>query len=162
MHDRRAALILAPVALWALAAGASDPLVAEIQAALNELGFDAGAADGVAGGRTRLAIEAFQGEFGYPVDGAPDRSLLDRLKRAIAQGAASPERLLARSGLLRSYTRAVQEKLAALGYDPGPVDGVVGPRTRAAIRDYQIDHGLAGTGEVSRALLSHLHGLDGD
>jgi localization factor PodJL len=36
----------------------------------------------------------------------------------------------------------VQAKLAALGYDPGPADGVMGARTRAAIRAFQADAGL--------------------
>jgi hypothetical protein len=38
--------------------------------------------------------------------------------------------------------RSVQVALARLGFDPGPADGVVGPRTRAAIRAYQARNGL--------------------
>lgn len=48
--------------------------------------------------------------------------------------------------------REVQGRLAALGYDPGPADGVAGPRTRGAIRAFQADHGLPVTGEPSAAL----------
>ncbi|MGR3452514.1 NlpC/P60 family protein [Pseudooceanicola sp.] len=33
--------------------------------------------------------------------------------------------------------RAVQARLAALGFDPGPVDGIRGPRTDAAIRAFK-------------------------
>ena len=148
-----AALALAPLA------GRADDLVARIQEALNRLGFDAGSADGVAGSRTERAIEAFQGEFGYPVTGAPSQGVLDQLDAAIAAGGASPERLLKRAGLLRSYTRAVQEALLAQGFDPGPVDGAIGPQTREAIRTYQGQNGLAVNGEVSRDLLASLLGL---
>jgi hypothetical protein len=35
--------------------------------------------------------------------------------------------------------RDAQEKLTLLGYEPGPVDGLMGPRTRAAIRLFQTD-----------------------
>lgn len=41
-----------------------------------------------------------------------------------------------RPALLRHY----QEALRSLGYDPGPLDGVYGERTRAAVRRYQVFH----------------------
>lgn len=157
--DRRALLALVAGFVLLPSLARADELVARIQAALDTLGFDAGSADGVAGSRTERAIEAFQSEFGYPQDGKATQTLLQRLDSAIAQGGASPERMLDRSGMLRSYTRAVQEALLARGYDPGPVDGALGPKTRDAIRAYQSANGLSPTGEVSRDLLSHLMGL---
>jgi peptidoglycan hydrolase-like protein with peptidoglycan-binding domain len=33
--------------------------------------------------------------------------------------------------------RAAQEKLKDKGYDPGPIDGIWGPRTAAAVSEYQ-------------------------
>lgn len=156
---RLAALALGTACLLLSLPARADALVADIQEALNRLGFDAGSADGVAGSRTERAIEAFQKEFGYTPDGRASGQLLQRLNAAIARGAASPERMLRRSGMLRSYTRAVQEALTAHGYDPGPVDGAIGPKTREAIRAYQAANGLSQTGEVSRDLLAHLMGL---
>lgn len=50
----------------------------------------------------------------------------------------------------------VQEELAAHGYAVGPADGVVGPRTRAAIRAYQRDAGLPVNGVPTKDLLDHL------
>jgi peptidoglycan hydrolase-like protein with peptidoglycan-binding domain len=50
----------------------------------------------------------------------------------------------------------LQWQLAVHGYDPGPADGAVGPRTRAAIQFYQTDAGLPVDGEPSLALLDHL------
>jgi N-acetyl-anhydromuramyl-L-alanine amidase AmpD len=35
-----------------------------------------------------------------------------------------------------------QEALQKLGYDPGPIDGVLGAKTKRAIREFQSDHGL--------------------
>ena len=45
--------------------------------------------------------------------------------------------------------RAVQRALIRLGYDPGPVDGAIGPRTRAALRAYQDASGLAADGRLT-------------
>ena len=52
----------------------------------------------------------------------------------------------------------VQSRLAARGYDPGPVDGVVGERTRAAIRAYQRDQGLPMDGQLTPELIARLNG----
>jgi hypothetical protein len=41
-----------------------------------------------------------------------------------------------------------QVRLARLGYDPGPPDGVFGPMTSRALRDYQLDNGLPATGRL--------------
>jgi hypothetical protein len=38
--------------------------------------------------------------------------------------------------------KAVQRKLKENGYDPGPVDGLMGPRTSKAVERYQRDNGL--------------------
>ena len=53
-------------------------------------------------------------------------------------------------------TRAVQQRLADLGYKPGKVDGLMGPRTRTAIRAFERDHGMPQTGKPSPALTAAL------
>lgn len=52
----------------------------------------------------------------------------------------------------------VQAGLAELGYDPGPVDGVLGARTTAAIKKYQSDHGLLVDGRPTAELAQHIEG----
>lgn len=42
----------------------------------------------------------------------------------------------------------VQQRLHDLGYDPGPVDGMAGPKTRAALGAFQKDRGLRPTGRM--------------
>jgi GH24 family phage-related lysozyme (muramidase) len=42
----------------------------------------------------------------------------------------------------------IQAALTALGYSPGPVDGISGPQTIAAVQRFQTDHGLASDGLV--------------
>jgi peptidoglycan hydrolase-like protein with peptidoglycan-binding domain len=52
--------------------------------------------------------------------------------------------------------REVQRRLWDLGYRPGPVDGIFGPRTRAAVQWFQIKHGFRPDGVVELATLTHL------
>jgi hypothetical protein len=67
------------------ATAAATPLgrdgVQKIQALLIKLNFDAGKADGVAGDKTRRAIQEFQRMAGLPPDGIPSAVLLQELER---------------------------------------------------------------------------------
>ena len=65
-----------------------DPTVKAVQERLNALGYDAGPADGLAGARTSVAIEAFQRDNGIQRDGQPSTALLAQLTSA-AQRAKS-------------------------------------------------------------------------
>ncbi|MEX2480361.1 MAG: peptidoglycan-binding protein [Gammaproteobacteria bacterium] len=58
----------------------------------------------------------------------------------------------------REVNGAIQSGLNELGYDAGPADGVMGGRTRAAIRDYQKDHAVRVDGQPSTSLLQHITG----
>lgn len=53
-------------------------------------------------------------------------------------------------------TYEVQRELAKRGYYGGTLDGQMGPRTRAAIRTYQVDRSLPVTGRVDGNLLRSL------
>ena len=55
----------------------------------------------------------------------------------------------------------VQRDLAALGYDPGPVDGILGPKTRSAIRAFQGREKRPVTGVVSEELAAALQSVSG-
>lgn len=55
-----------------------------------------------------------------------------------------------------SVVRTLQQELNRLGYDAGPADGIMGARTRSAIRSYQRSQGLLEDGEASAALLNHV------
>jgi hypothetical protein len=44
-----------------------------------------------------------------------------------------------------------QDRLQAAGFDPGPLDGVFGSRTREALRRYQASRGLPATGALDEA-----------
>jgi N-acetylmuramoyl-L-alanine amidase len=51
-----------------------------------------------------------------------------------------------------------QKKLAALGYDPGPIDGYMGARTREAVRAFQRARGLAQDGILGPVTMGALMG----
>jgi peptidoglycan hydrolase-like protein with peptidoglycan-binding domain len=55
-----------------------------------------------------------------------------------------------------SMTRMVQEALTEKGFDPGPVDGVWGSRTKAALMRFQENAGLTANGEIDGATKSSL------
>jgi peptidoglycan hydrolase-like protein with peptidoglycan-binding domain len=48
----------------------------------------------------------------------------------------------------RQHVMAAQQALKDKGHDPGPIDGRMGPHTRAAVSDYQKAEGLKQTGRV--------------
>jgi peptidoglycan hydrolase-like protein with peptidoglycan-binding domain len=56
----------------------------------------------------------------------------------------------------RAYIVGIQEELLAHGYYVGSVDGIVGKRTKGAIRQYQRDAGLSVDGVATKELLDHL------
>jgi peptidoglycan hydrolase-like protein with peptidoglycan-binding domain len=54
--------------------------------------------------------------------------------------------------------RRAQERLTALGFAPGPVDGVLGPRLRTALQQFQRRQRLPVTGELDAATWRALGG----
>ncbi len=68
------------------------------------------------------------------------------------RGGGRPPSNVAQNSLVAN----TQAGLSRLGYDPGPVDGVLGPRTSAAIREYQYDNDLALDGRATASLERHI------
>lgn len=79
--------------------------------------------------------------------------LSDRLLgRPPIQGSFGPDS----NGLTQTDRRRIQERLTAAGFDTQGTDGVIGPNTEAAIRAYELAHGLPVTGIATRSLLQRL------
>jgi peptidoglycan hydrolase-like protein with peptidoglycan-binding domain len=57
-------------------------------------------------------------------------------------------------------TRAAQQALKDKGFDPGPIDGVDGPKTDAAVREYQQKNNLTVDGRLNTEVMDSL-GLHG-
>jgi peptidoglycan hydrolase-like protein with peptidoglycan-binding domain len=83
---------------------------------------------------------------------APGRYLV--FASVITIVAATPA--VSRAQAYNPVTQQAQTRLAALGYDPGPLDGTLSPATRATIRAYQRQSGLRETGGLDDATLHRL------
>ena len=77
-------------------------------------------------------------------------------KRLAALGAAPAADQPAAPATYRDLVTAVQMRLADLGLDPGPPDGVPGDKTVGAIKEFETRAGLPVTGEVSEDILMRL------
>lgn len=139
------------VANWPRALGSLNrDETLELQTLLNSLGFDAGEPDGLFGSKTRGAVRAFQVDQGLLADGFPTSVLLNQLRqRAGVAPAASREPIGLQSGGIRD----LQQLLNRLGYDAGSADGVIGSRTRAAIRAFERARGMEVRGRATDVVL---------
>lgn len=73
-----------------------------------------------------------------------------------AAAPATPDPTAAAAQMPAAEVREVQGRLRAMGFNPGPVDGQVGPLTENAAKLYQRARGLEVTGTVDRTLLARL------
>ena len=53
--------------------------------------------------------------------------------------------------------KEIQGVLKGLNLDPGPINGIMGPETRAAIKEFQSPKGLKETGRIDVKTLTELH-----
>jgi N-acetylmuramoyl-L-alanine amidase len=131
--------------------------VADLQARLGHLGFEVGPAElgGTFGPSTRAAVRAFQQRRGIDVDGVVGP---DTWRELVESSWALGDRLLhlRQPSMRGDDVRQLQSCLNALGFHAGKHDGIFGPRTASALREFQrnlaIDEdGMAGLDTV-RAL----------
>ena len=74
------------------------------------------------------------------------------------RGVQAPQESEAALELDRESWREVQQRLREEGFDPGPADGLLGPRTRDAIRRWQESAGVPATGYLDSASVETLLG----
>jgi peptidoglycan hydrolase-like protein with peptidoglycan-binding domain len=83
-----------------------------------------------------------------------DRGMNDPTMRS---GSASRgDRTMTHGQYDSSTVRNVQQALQSKGYDVGSVDGVMGPKTQSALREFQQQQGLTRSGRIDQQTLSAL------
>ncbi|HRP77055.1 MAG TPA: peptidoglycan-binding protein [Rhodocyclaceae bacterium] len=129
--------------------GVDANTLARIQAELRVRGYPIPLISGRMDAPTRQAIREYQQGQGVPVTGEPSQALLEELRIASAEPAPAV-------GLSREQRAAAQRALNARGFDAGPPDGVLGPRSRLAIRNFQAANNVSATGELDALTMQRL------
>lgn len=96
--------------------------IRRLQLRLRELGFYPGAADGVAGTKTKAAFNRL--ETGC----AKLEPLSENLPAQVVHASATADKVPSRAD-----TIILQSQLRTAGFDPGPADGILGARTKALL-----------------------------
>lgn len=112
------------------------------QRLLDAMGYAPGRADGSAGERTVAAAEDFAVATDAAFDGF-NPAFVTVLEEAYDAGHLA---LVARNdpdAARRAVVLTAQRLLAQMGYDPGPADGEIGPRTEEAAAAFTVDRDLA-------------------
>lgn len=143
-----------------------DPRIEMVQDVLRDLKLYAGEVDGLMGPNTKKAIATYQTMMDLPATGAIDEALLDQLglsqtttagivptprprpelSSEPAVDAAIEENLDPIPVSIDRETMKIQAGLRAFGNEDIQVDGVLGSRTKAAIKEFQALFGLPETG----------------
>jgi peptidoglycan hydrolase-like protein with peptidoglycan-binding domain len=147
-----------------------DPMVKQVQGILKDLNFYAGTVDGIRGPNTQKAVEAYQRKVGLTPSGEIDSLLLDQLGATPTTAAVVPQPA-PRADVTDSIPPTapatavpgadarivkIQAGLKAFGNDGIQLDGVVGARTSAALREFQSLFGLPVTGEADEAVYAKM------
>jgi N-acetylmuramoyl-L-alanine amidase len=132
--------------------------VADLQQRLGHAGYPVEDDAGSFGESTERALRDFQRSRGLRDDGVCDRNTWSAV---VESWFALGDRLLyRRRPMLRGDdVAALQQRLSALGFDPGRVDGIFGDDTQAALMDFQRNVGLAVDGICGRVTVGELERL---
>ncbi len=149
----------------------ADPTIEKVQGILQSMNFYDGKVDGVDGPNTRKAVEAYRKTVGLEAGGI-DEVLLNALgAKEVTAGIrapavppapkAKPELIAAKADAPAAAApdptiMKIQAGLKAFGNESMEVDGKLGAKTRAAIREFQSLFGLPVTGEPSEEVYAKM------
>ncbi len=149
----RADAYAAPVELIRL--GSVGPEVEDVQRRLETLGLPCPSDPTVFDLQTEAAVRAFQQRRGLIADGIVGPETWQTL---VGASFALGDRLLyvSRPMMHGDDVRELQRRLNRLGFDCGYDDGLFGPQTVAAVRDFQLNAGLLVDGITGLETIDHL------
>lgn len=116
----------------------------KLQLVLTSLGYDLGRIDGIVGPKTTAALRDFQRDYELKATGRLDEETNQALCAAFCEDTEELSPL------------AVQLILDDAGYDVGGIDGIFGPKTKLALRNFQEDNELDTTGKVDEDTIAAL------
>jgi N-acetylmuramoyl-L-alanine amidase len=122
--------------------GLVGPEVEDVQRRLQDLGLGCGDDDrGEFGDGTLMAVRTFQQRRGLPADGVV---WFDTWRALVGASYRLGDRMLyvTRPLLQGDDVRDLQRRLNRLGFDAGYDDGLYGPQTFEAVREFQLNVGL--------------------
>lgn len=125
--------------------GSQGQAVKELQMLLTNQGFNPGPIDGIFGSRTQAAVISFQASKGLSPDGIVGPKTWAALGVSCTPGTSCPT---LRRGSTGPSVRKLQTLLNGYGFNPGPIDGIFGSRTQAAVISFQTSKGLSPDGIV--------------
>lgn len=171
--DQATAKVLATISTESASSAGHDPTVANhytglqygsigadvksLQNALIATGITVrGGADGVYGRATETAVKQFQAQVGVGQSGKVDEATANALSSgATASGGSSLSGL--RAGALGNTVKSLQQTLIDAGVTVrGGADGIFGPATANAVKQFQTSQGLEATGVVDSATATAL------
>ena len=117
--------------------------IRQVQTLLKTVGFDPGRIDGAFGPKTKIALLRLRSSCSGLNDllQAID---LEKIAPAIESSGANRNNA-ARTMLRKEEIRVIQVRLKDAGFDPGTVDGISGPNTRAAVARFRSGCGAVRT-----------------
>jgi peptidoglycan hydrolase-like protein with peptidoglycan-binding domain len=142
-----------------------DPRVEQVQAVLKELNFYDGAVDGLSGPNTTRAIDEYRRKMGLTASGEIDAELLQMLGTPSTTAGIAPTPAPRESAVSAPQPAVdapedmvvrIQAGLKAFGNDDMEIDGVIGSRTQAALREFQSLFGLPQTGKPDQAVYAKM------
>ena len=162
------ALVLILALSATLCAGAASMLqigdrgdaVRRLQQALVNQGWSDIKVDGIYGPATAEAVKYYQRQNGLTATGRAGSTTLTNLLGAGEVDVNPDGSATVAQGSSGVTVRKIQERLNALGYSVGTVDGKFGKRTLAAVKNFQALNGLAADGKVGAKTTAKLFAAD--
>ncbi|WP_305077959.1 peptidoglycan-binding protein [Guptibacillus hwajinpoensis] len=145
----------------ALQKGMNSPDVKELQDVLKEKGyFTYHTSTGYFGPITEQAVKDFQKATGLKITGTVSGDTLNALKGSVAKSAPATSSSTLTIGDRGQSVTSIQSTLKSKGYYNYNVDGIFGPITEKAVKQFQSANGLSASGVVDQATENALNAAE--